>query len=789
MLRLKSRNAALPDAKALAALRPYGGVVAQLLYARGVMSAQEAAQFLHPSTAQLHDPMSMHDVAEAVKLFAQAKENAVPAVVYGDYDVDGMCASAILTDALRRYGVEASPHVPLREEGYGLNEAAVRKLAKSYRLLITVDLGITNHSEVALAKELGMTVIVTDHHQLGLVPCPADAVVSPLMGAYPCPKLCGAGVAFKLAQALLGHEETLCYLDLAALATVADIVPLTDENRTLVALGLPVISARERVGLRALMKISGAPEQAAGDTLGFQLAPRLNAAGRLGNAADGVRLLLTTDPAEAEALAVSLDELNTRRRKMEQDVLGEAQMQAKNHNFVKNPALIVRREGWHTGVIGLAAGRLCRSYGCPTVVLSEHDGMLHGSLRSVPGVNIHRCLQACDDLMTRYGGHEQAAGCTLPAENYEEFYVRMQQSVREAATEECLIPTEEYDLPIDFADVNDALIRDLALLAPFGMGNPAPLFLAQNLRLERRRACGADGSHLQLTLRSGSQVLDGIAFGMGKAAASLPQTVDAVLSLKHDTFRGVTAIKCEAKALRPAAGAEAREIAEAEEARFENALLDALLKMKDSPSKEGKTDKNGEEYLVVKDGGGSFVPVRGTLYIAHTRKSAQHLLSALPNEAPDVCWYAADDPLCFPTLLLLPLMDEVSGHWQRVVLLDGEAFRGEAARWRQMLPHAQIEVYPCSAALKRLAAEVDAGDDAYRILYRALRKRIYSSLAQAAEDTGLSVAQCRTGLHAFAQLKLIQYTESPFFYALCPPSPCRLQDSALLCALRTLAEG
>ena len=422
MLRFIPRQARPLDGRAAAALRPYEGVTARLLYARGITDAQQADAFLNPSLERLHDPLRMHGMAEALAILTDARQSRLPVVVYGDYDVDGICACALMTQALRRFGLRADPYTPLREAGYGLNLSAVEQLARDYRVLVTVDLGITNHEEVRMARRLGMRVIVTDHHGLGLEASPADAALNPLLGDYPFRRLCGTGVAFKLAQALLGLEACREYLDLAALATVADIVPLEDENRILVALGLKTIAGRKRQGMRALLRVSGDPDPVDSDVLGYRLGPRLNAAGRLDDAGKGVRLMMTDDPAEADRLAEELDALNTARRAAEQRLVKAAQAQAAAHDFIGERALIVRGQDWHVGVIGLAAGRLCQQYYCPTCVLSEHDGLLHGSLRSIPGVHIHECLKTCDDLLLRYGGHEQAAGVTLEADRYEAVY-------------------------------------------------------------------------------------------------------------------------------------------------------------------------------------------------------------------------------------------------------------------------------------------------------------------------------------------------------------------------------
>ncbi len=816
MLRFLPRMPQAPAPQALTALRPYTGVLAQLLYARGIGDAQQAERFLHPQLSHLHDPFRMTHMQETVALITAAREAKLPTVVYGDYDVDGMCAAALLSDALKAYGLDVEVYTPLREEGYGLNTGAVTRLAEKYKLLITVDLGITNHAEVLLAQELGMTVIVTDHHQLALEDSPADAVLSPLVGDYPCPRLCGTGVAFKLAQALLGLDKAQAYLDLAALATVADIVPLTDENRTLVALGLPVIASRKREGLRALLAVSNAGETIASDTLGFQLGPRLNAAGRLGDAAQGVRLLLAQDPAEADALAQSLNTLNTQRKALESDVLAQALRQAETHDFVAEKALIVMGEGWHVGVIGLAAGRLCQRYGCPTVALSQEGDTLHGSLRSVPGVNVHKCLQACDDLLLRYGGHEQAAGVTLAAENYQAFCQRFQHAVALAAADEALIPSQVYDLPLSFSDATQTLARQLLELAPFGMDNPAPLFLAENLRLERRKPCGAEGAHLQLSVRQGSTLLDGIAFGMGREASLLPDTVDAVLSLGLNTFRGVTRLQCEVKALRPAAQASRDTLLRAENEVFESALTADLLAQKSHNPKAGKNTPSAENIKVI-DGAQVPLPGRGILYAARTRESALALWerfapigrstvsgpavhadyadhadhappirASQPAPSLDLCWRSLRDPLCFATLLVAPGFFGLSGTWRQVILLDGEICPGEAAHWAALLPTAQVLVCPQSPFLSQLAASLDAGDPAYRTLYRALKVNAFSSLAQAAAAAGLTPGQCLTGLTAFRELDLIAFTETPFSYALLPPVPCELGQSPTLSTLRAL---
>ena len=581
MLRFIPRDTTTVTEEAQAKLRPYTGVIASLLLSRGMDTAEEAQRFLNPSMEQLHDPFLLSDMRKAVDILHTAKTEGWGTVVYGDYDTDGICAATLLTEALRAYGIKAAPYLPLRDDGYGLNTDAVEALAKDHRLLVTVDLGITNANEVALAQQLGMTVIVTDHHQPGLVPCPADAVINPLLNEYPFPFLCGAGVAYKLAMALHGDsaepvrmELQTRLLPLAAVATIADIVSLTGENRVLAALGIQLIP--QRLGLQALLDAAGIKPPVTEGVVGFQLAPRLNAAGRVGDANAAVKLLLTDDPQEAQRLAEQLDAANTERKRLEAAAVTEAMAQTQAHDFVKKRMLFVRGTGWHKGVIGLVAGRLNRKYTVPVCALSEADGLLHGSLRGVRGVNLADCLKQCDDLLIKYGGHAMAAGVTLATEQDEAFRARLEQAVAADADPDAFLPIQIYDVPLDLADADEALLTALDGLRPFGIDNPAPVFYTGGARLESRRACGAQGAHLQLRLRQNTTVLGGIGFGMGGEAAVLPDEVDVAYTLERNEFRGNVRIQCHVCALRPDTYARKRTLLAEDDAPYQDALLARL---------------------------------------------------------------------------------------------------------------------------------------------------------------------------------------------------------------------
>ena len=884
MLRFVPRDARPFDTVAQQALHPYAGPLAALLYQRGVETAAQAEAFLHPSLADLHDPLLLSGMAEALAILRDARAQNQKTVVYGDYDVDGVCAAALMTEALAAYGLDVTPHVPLRAEGYGLNLDAVTALAGQYRLMVTVDLGITNAAEVARAQELGMRVIVTDHHQPGLTPCPADAVVNPLLGAYPFAKLCGTGVAYKLAMALLGAEAAQQWLDLAALATVADIVPLVDENRALVACGLPRMT--QRPGLTALVAVAGCKTPLAADTLAFQIAPRLNAAGRIADANAGVQLLLTHDPAQADALAQQLDRANAERKKIEADTTAEAALQAEGHDFVNRRVLFVRGHGWHTGVVGLVAGKLNQRFGVPVCALSEEGGVLHGSLRGVKGVHLAHCLQACDELLTRYGGHEMAAGVTLPAENDEAFRERLERAVRLSAAPECFVPAQEYDLPLALPQADGALVDALALMQPYGFGNPAPVFYTQGAQLTRRRAVGAQGAHLQLTLLQDGRMLDGIGFGMGREAARLPDRVDAAFTLARETFMGVTNIKCQVQALRPSPAAQAEAMQKATDEPTHLPLLRALMAELavfpppeagngaadrellsalpcDAPPADGGTDvvcdqampapvaaepqhgNAGEPQpyglsgqtqgeapqapgmgtppphhsggLHAIDAGGAHTPPapvtslpetanpdaplagepllpdaetllagrQGTLFVAYARDTAARFLQRY-GALVDVAERAPADPRCFHTLVLSPDPAALRGPWRTVVLLDGPLTPAGEANYRRCLPTANVVALPRTPALRAMAAAIDAGDEAYRTLYRLLRCNAFGSLPDTARAAGLTPAQALAGLGAFHALGLIDFAEAPFHYTLLAPRKCALYQSPLLGALRAL---
>ena len=525
-----------------------------LLTARGIDTPEKAEKFLNPRLEDLHDPLRMQDMDKALTLIHMAIRRQDPILVYGDYDVDGVSAVTVLLETLREEGAKADFRIPGRHtEGYGLNEQAVREIAENYRLLITVDCGIANRKEVRLAKDLGMNVIVTDHHEIPDELPPADAVLDPLLGDYPFRRLCGAGVALKITQALQGMAGVEKRLEIATLATVADVVPLVDENRIIVREGMRRMERTVRPGLRALMENAKVAFPMRADDIAFRLGPRLNAAGRLEDAAQGVRLLMTEDPAEAKTIADHLEENNRIRQDTERQIIREAlDCFPRQINLRRDRILILEGEGWNTGLIGLAAGKLCEKYHHPVIVLSRQGDKAVGSCRSIPGVNIWEELNRCGDLFLRFGGHAQAAGLTIPVENIPSLRERMNSALREEKEDERFLPVLEYDSELDLREVTLETVAALEALEPTGCGNPAPVFRCRNASVQSMRRVGKDQSHLKMSLLSGQTLLDGIGFGLGDAADQGLRRVDVLFRPDRNEFNGRVTAQMQVQALSPA---------------------------------------------------------------------------------------------------------------------------------------------------------------------------------------------------------------------------------------------
>lgn len=504
---------------ALAQALSISAATASLLLARGVTTPAEASTWM--SHQLPHDPFLIPDMEQAVERLHRAVLTHEQICFYGDYDVDGMSATSLYLSFFRSRGANVRGYVPHRKrEGYGLNLEAVQRLHdEGISLLVTSDCGTTSHREVTLANQLGMDVIVTDHHQTDEQMPPAVAVMNPHRdGArYPFRGLCSAGLAYKVAQAYelqYGQAgvplESL--LDLVALATIADVVPLQDENRRFVREGLVQISRGARCGIRALKQVAGITRDCSAETIAFKLAPRLNAAGRLDHAMLGVQLLTTESPAEAQQLADRLEQLNRERQKIEADLMSEAIEAVQEQELP--PALVLASRRWHVGVVGIAAARLVERFHRPTIVIAiDEQGIGKGSARTIGSFDLYKGLAACRDLVEAFGGHPSAAGVTVRESRLDEFRDRFSSVVAEWAQGAATVPMLHVDAEVLLSDVTAKLIAEIGTFHPFGAGNPEPTFAVKGLEVMDSRTVGE--KHLKMTVRQGrSMPFDSIGFGM-----------------------------------------------------------------------------------------------------------------------------------------------------------------------------------------------------------------------------------------------------------------------------------
>ena len=578
-------------------------LVGKLLADRGYADAAAARAFLHPALNQLHDPAALPGVARAAERIARAVAEGRPIVLYGDYDVDGVTASAILWHALRTAGARAACYVPHRiDEGYGLHADAIDAIA-DYRacpelrpagadppppLIVSVDCGITGVEPAERARRRGVDLIITDHHEFDPDALPdACVLVHPRLPrgaggsdhaeAYPFGELCGAGVAFKLAwQFARAHtgetdrlpaafrEALMNALPLAALGTVADVVPLVDENRVITTHGLGRIKQTPIVGLAALIEAAGlAGESIDAYHVGFVLGPRLNACGRMGHAREAVRLLTTDDAEEARRIAEELTRANDERRRVEQAILREAEAMLLEGGGLSDDqrAIVLGKEGWHLGVLGIVASRLVERHGRPAVLLAMDNGHAHGSARSVDGLCMHTALSACESLLDRYGGHAMAAGLALPSDRLDDFRRAMIEHVNARLDVEQLKPLLRVEGELTLADCDLPVFDHLARLAPFGRANPTPRLRLRNLRLTRApEPMGSSGKHLALHFDDGTHPRRAVAFQWGAYREALfpGERYDVIVKPKVSLWRGRrrAEIHVEDLARRTAAGLE-----------------------------------------------------------------------------------------------------------------------------------------------------------------------------------------------------------------------------------------
>ena len=536
--------------------------LAAILVQRGLGEPEHAKAFLRPDLERLSDPHRFADMPAALDLLVRAVRDRRTILVHGDYDVDGQCGAAMLTRILRSAGATVHAFVPHRlRDGYDFGPAGLAEARRvGAGLIITCDCGITAVDAVAAARTAGIEVIVTDHHLPGDELPPANAVIDPRRPDCRSEdkNLCGSGVAFKLAQALvqvlgLSPNLPLHFLDYVALATIADVVPLVGENRILARYGLKVLADSRWVGLRALVEAAGLKGPLRAAHVGFIIAPRLNAAGRIGDANDGLRLLLTEDAKEAAALARELETINARRQEMDQLILDEAIEVVEKTLNPTDAAIVVGAETWHPGVIGIVASRLVERYGRPTFLIGWEPGgeLGRGSGRSIAGFDLHGALHRVGAHLEKYGGHRMAAGFTIRRDRFDEFRVAFLGVAGELLTPEDLAPSQRVDLELPLDKVSAELERLMRHLEPCGAGNPAPVFGVRNARAVGARRVGTN--HLRFTLDDGNALLPAIGFRWADAVPDdwLTNPLDVAFRLERDDWQGRITLQARVASLAP----------------------------------------------------------------------------------------------------------------------------------------------------------------------------------------------------------------------------------------------
>ncbi|MCK4258515.1 MAG: single-stranded-DNA-specific exonuclease RecJ [Halanaerobiales bacterium] len=525
-------------------------ITIQILINRGMKTSNDIQRFFQTDLKNLWDPFSLSGMEKAVERLIVSLQSGERIVIFGDYDVDGITGTSLLWQVLKKIDANVDYYIPDRSEGYGLNKAAVQRLAESgYSLIVTVDNGISCFDEVELANSLGVDVIITDHHEPPDRIPNAVAVINPKLKDcnYPCSYLAGVGVGFKLCQALAQRldsqsveEYVLNQIDLVTLGTVADIVPLLDENRIIVANGLKKIQNTSNLGLRELIKVANLEDKEINTGhIGFNIGPRINAIGRLDNPMFGVELLTTTDPELATSLATRLDQTNRKRQFIEESILEQAIQMIEDNGYAEDFGIVLASSEWHAGIIGIVASKLVERYYRPIVLIALQDGIGKGSARGIRGINLYEALNSCKEYLIGFGGHEMAAGLSLDPEFVEPFREAFKNYARSVLKPEDLQPFLKIDAEVEIEQLDFSLLNELDMLAPHGMGNSRPQFLLQNVR-HKFRLVGTQENHLKIDVFSRDKKLSGIGFGMSSKSKELRknQKIDLTFSLGRNVWQG-----------------------------------------------------------------------------------------------------------------------------------------------------------------------------------------------------------------------------------------------------------
>ena len=530
-------------------------LLSTLLTNRGIIEEAEITKFLNPKRSDFYDPFGMPDMEKAVERILKAIEKKEQIIIYGDYDVDGITSVTVLKSFLEERGIQVNVYIPNRlNEGYGLNKTAMEEIAKQgNKLMITVDCGITAVEEVEYAKTFGIETIVTDHHEPAEELPKAIAVVDAKRkdNKYECRNLAGVGVVFKLIQALsiklgLDQKEYLKYLDIVCVGTISDIVPLTDENRVIVKLGLKLVEQTKNLGLKEILQSCGY-SKINSTTISFGVAPRINACGRMGHQEEALNLLLSKEVNQVKELTQKINEYNKTRQEIEKNIYNEAVEQIEKEGLERKNTIVVSGKGWHHGVIGIVSSKITELYFKPSILLCEENGECKGSGRSVPGFDLHEALMECNDTINKFGGHAMAIGININKDKIEEFKKEFEKIAKEKEVD-TIIPILNLDAEIKLDDVNKEMVDSLKELEPFGEANKMPIFAFRNLKIDSIRSL-SDGKHLRLSVKDNKNIINAIGFNMGALADMyrIGDRVDIAGNLEINLFNGVDSIQINIK--------------------------------------------------------------------------------------------------------------------------------------------------------------------------------------------------------------------------------------------------
>ena len=531
-------------------------IVASIIANKGLKNNNEIEVFLHPRRGDFHDPFLMPDMDKAVARIIQAIDNKEKVAIYGDYDVDGITSSTVLHRFLEERGLHTDIYIPNRlNEGYGLNKKEIEAIAETkHTLIITVDCGITGYDEIEYAKTFGIDTVVTDHHEPPEKLPDAIAVVDCKRkdNKYPFNGLAGVGVAFKLTQALaiklnLPEESYLKYLDIVCVGTISDIVPLVDENRTISKLGLRLVKQTRNIGLKVLLESIGY-KKIDSNTISFGIAPRINACGRMGHEKEALKLFLTNNIEEAKQITQKLNEYNLQRQEIEKRIFDEAQELMQNPEEQKLPCIVLRKENWHHGVIGIVSSKITEMYFKPSILMCIEEGNIaKGSGRSIPGFDIHEALENCKENIKQFGGHSMAIGITIDNDKFDDFKKQIEEYAENKQISE-IVPVLNIDEKVQLKNINLSDIKDLELLEPFGEANKPPIFQINNLKIESIRTL-TQGKHLKLDVKEENTRFSAIGFNLGNLANDykIGDKVNIAGFLEINSFNGMDSIQINIK--------------------------------------------------------------------------------------------------------------------------------------------------------------------------------------------------------------------------------------------------